>query len=207
MISAARILTLKEIAHVVGDLKAEGTNAAWLNLVIFRLSACCGMRCKEIQGLDLFDLVHNGDYPYVELRKEVVKGELGKRKARRVPLWWDEQTYHDLTEWQDFRTGFTDGENGPFVAALRSDHRGKRIGKPAIASHWRRTIAKVLGADRAKVLSIHCGRHSYCSLCHAAGVSLAEIRDALGHSSLAITDIYCHVSSPTIRNVFGEPHV
>jgi integrase len=203
MISAARILSLDEIAKVVAYLKYEGTTTAWLNLTIFRLSACCGLRCKEIQGIDLCDLIHNGDYPYLELRKEIVKGEKGKRKARRVPLWWDAQTYRDLTEWQDFRTGFTDGENGPFVAALRSDYRGKRIGKPAIASHWRRTIRNVLGPDRAKVLSIHCGRHSYCSLCHAAGVSLAEIRDALGHSSLAITDVYCHALRSTIRNVFG----
>jgi integrase len=203
MISSAKILSFAEIRKIVDYLKDKDTTTAWLNLVIFRLSACCGMRCKEIQGIDLFDLKHNGDYPYIVLRKEIVKGETGKRKARNIPLWWDAETYRDLTEWYDFRLGFTDGANGPFVAGLRAGYHGARIGKPAIATHWRRTIRDVLGPDRAKVLSIHCGRHSFCSLCHASGVSLAEIRDALGHSSLAITDIYCHKTESGVRNVFG----
>lgn len=204
-ISPARILTLEEVFQIVEFLRDGDTLDYLLNLAIFRLSACCGMRCKEIHGLDIHDFYHNGEYPFVNIRKEITKGEKGKRKIRKIPLWWDKETYDDLSAWHKVRLKQTDGENGPFIAALRSHFRGQRISKHGIAGHWTRTIARVLGADRARSLSIHCGRHSFTSLAHAAGIPLASIRDALGHSSLAVTDMYCHsVLDDGLRDIFTK---
>lgn len=204
-ISPARILTLEEVRQIVEFLRDGDTLDYCLNLAIFRLSACCGMRCKEIHGLDIHDFFHNGEYPFINIRKEITKGEKGKRKIRKIPLWWDKETYDDLSAWHKVRLKQTDGENGPFIAALRSHFRGQRISKHGIAGHWTRTISKVLGADRARSLSIHCGRHSFTSLAHAAGIPLASIRDALGHSSLAVTDMYCHsVLDDGLRDIFTK---
>jgi integrase/recombinase XerD len=203
MLSPANILSLHEVKTVVSHLKGFDTDQALLHLAIFRLSACCGLRCKEMAGLDLFDLVKNGDYPYLHLRKDIVKGEQGKRKARRVPLYWDHNTYLDLCEWYDYRLGWTLGQNGPFLAALRADHRGKRLAKGGIAKHWTRILSAALGPERARAISLHHGRHSYASLCLAAGISLVEVRDALGHSSINTTSIYLHAAGTDVRNVFS----
>lgn len=200
----AKILSLSEVKSVVSQLYEKVTRSANLHLIIFRLSACCGMRCKEIAGLDIFDVVPNGDRPYIQVRKEVTKGERGKRKARSIPLWWDKDTCLDIMEWRDYRLAQTGGKNGPFLVAFRLGFRGDRLTKKGIARHWNRTIAETLGPERARALSIHKGRHSFTSLCHAAGVSLPELRDALGHSSLAVTDIYCHAVDSGVRSVFGE---
>jgi integrase/recombinase XerD len=206
MFSQAKILTLVEIKTIADYLRerAKRLDQALLHLAIFRLSACCGLRCKEMAGLDILDLKQNGEWPYIVLRKEVVKGEQGKRKARSIPLWWDNQTYLDLVEWQAFRLASTHGENGPFLCGLRADYCGQRLRRPSIAQHWNRILAAVLGPVRAKSLSIHKGRHSYASHCIAAGVSLPELRDALGHSSLSITSIYAHAVDSGVRNIFGS---
>lgn len=203
MISAAQILSLDEVKTVVDCLKYDWRLQDRLNLSIFRLSCCAGMRCKEIHGLDLFDFQLNGEHPYIRIRKEITKGEKGKRKARLIPMWWDTETYEDLKDWYEFRMKKTCGQNGPFIVSLRADHAGNRMSKDGIAAHWTRTISRALGPARARSLSIHKGRHSFTSLCHAAGIPLAAIRDALGHSSLAVTDLYCHSTDEGIRDVFG----
>lgn len=204
MFNPSNILSLAEIRTVVDTLKGRRGDYAMMKLALFRLSACCGLRRKEIAGLDAGDLKRNGEWPYIVLRKDVVKGELGKRKARQVPLWWDAETYHDLARWQEYRLSYLAGQNGPFLCTLRCDHYGKRLSLDSVARYWRRIIADALGRDRAKALSIHKGRHSFASHAIAGGVPMPAVRDALGHSSLAITDIYAHQTDSQQRNIFGE---
>lgn len=199
----ANILSKDEVQTVLTDLRLKSSRSSHMHLAIFRLSACCGLRCKEISGLNIRDVRINGARPYVQVRKEVTKGERGKRKPRCVPLWWDEETYQDLRGWKEHRLRQTQGQDGPLLAAQRRGHEGKRLTRQNLARQWRATIAAALGEERAENVSIHCGRHSFTSLCHQAGVSLASIRDALGHSSLAITDIYCHAVEDDIKGVFG----
>jgi integrase len=57
-VEATKILTRGELATVLADLKrkAERSAGARLNLVIFRLACCCGLRVSEIAGLRLADI-------------------------------------------------------------------------------------------------------------------------------------------------------
>ena len=57
-----------------------------------------------------------------------------------------------------------------------------------------RTACKVLGLERLKTLTIHHGRHTFISHALAGGRTLAEVRDAAGHSNVSITSIYLHVA-------------
>jgi integrase len=52
----------------------------------------------------------------------------------------------------------------------------------------------VLGAARLKSLTIHHGRHTFISHALAGGRTLAEVRDAAGHSNVSITSGYLHVA-------------
>jgi site-specific recombinase XerD len=51
-----------------------------------------------------------------------------------------------------------------------------------------------LGEDRLDTLTVHHGRHSFISHALAGGRTLAEVRNAAGHSSIATTSIYTHVA-------------
>lgn len=201
---ASKILELDEVRVVVSGLRRRGHFADSLHLVIFRLSACCGLRNKEIRGIDIRDVRTTGPKPHIHIRKEVTKGEKGKRKVRQVPLWWDEETCRDLHAWRLIRLAQTKGdEDAPFVCCQRFGHEGKRMTRNGLSRHWDRTVEQWLGEERARDISIHCGRHSFASLALQAGVSLAAIRDALGHSSLAITDQYVHAIDGGARGIFA----
>jgi site-specific recombinase XerD len=77
-------------------------------------------------------------------------------------------------------------------------------GKPLIVRNAQarfKAAIKCLGKERQAVLSIHAGRHSFCSHALAGGKSLAEVRDAAGHSNISTTSIYLHVVRDDDENV------
>src|SRR4030067_864719 len=86
-LDATKILTRSEMAIVLADLKRKGGRSpnARVNLVIFRLACCCGLRVSEIAGLRLDDVCLAGQRPHLRIRGDTSKGG----RFRRVPLWWD----------------------------------------------------------------------------------------------------------------------
>ena len=200
--NSVSILTRAEVLAVIADLKrrAKRSRLSRQNLIVFRLSCCCGLRRKEIHGLNLGDLVVSGPRPVIRIRKEITKGENGKRKARLVPLWWDSGTLADLSAWVAKRR-----EDGALPTdALLAQKSGKRISGQSLALRWQTAIRK-LGPERITQLSIHKGRHSFISHSLHAGHSLAEVRDAVGHASVATTNIYAHlVEQERITDLFAE---
>ena len=124
----------------------------------------------------------------------------GKR-ARKVPLWWDAGTLADLDSWKRERTAQGAKPDSPFVCCL---NRGKHIqtgrqtiGQPLavrnLQARWK-AATKCLGTERVRQLSIHAGRHSFCSHSIAGGRNLIEVRDAVGHASLTTTNLYAHLA-------------
>jgi integrase/recombinase XerD len=51
-----------------------------------------------------------------------------------------------------------------------------------------------LGAERLNFLTIHHSRHTFISHALAGGRTLAEVRDAVGHSNISITSCYLHIA-------------
>ena len=197
-----KILDLSEIRRVLEDLDARRMHHvrhwavnSWMNLIVFRLSCCCGLRSKEIRHIRLDDVLIEGSRPVIRIRKEVTKGELGKRKARMVPLWWDQGTYNDIAEWVVWRRATMP----PNAQVIRADWATKPneaaqagvMPRPKMFKRWR-TAIRVLGKARVSQLGIHCGRHSFCTHALRSGRSLMEVRDAAGHTNIATTQVYLH---------------
>lgn len=201
-VDATRILTLDEIGRVLADLQRRGRRSVGsrANLVIFRLAACCGLRVSEICGLKLADVRVGSDRPHLNLPKAITKGH----KARKVPLWWDAGTLADVSAWRDFRVAQGAGPSDPFVAS----HSKRSLGKPLHRTNARKRFkcaCRVLGTERVADLTIHDGRHTAISHWLKAGRSLAEVREAAGHSSIATTSIYTHVvqDNGVVGSIFG----
>ena len=100
-VDRSKILQPDEIHTVLADLRRKARRATntKMNLTVFRLATCCGLRASEIAGLVLADVQVNSTQPKIRVRREVGKGH----KARKVPLTWDEGTLGDLREWKRFR--------------------------------------------------------------------------------------------------------
>jgi integrase len=190
-----RFLTLDEVLRIIKDLhrRKKRSRSSFLNLIIFRLSCCCGLRRGEIAGLNFSNLVLAGARPCIIVPKAITKGQKDKRRARTTPLWWDSQTLTDLKEWFEFRRAMEPPVTAtdPFVCGVSKANYGKRLTGDLLAKRWK-TAIRCLGPERVGQLSIHTGRHSFCSLSNAGGHSAVEIRDAVGHRSVTTTNLYLH---------------
>ncbi len=183
-----RILTRTEIAQVIADLKRKRRSVnTRQNLIVFRLSACCGLRVSEIAGLRICDLQICGPHPHIFIPQATSK----RWRPRRVPLWWDAETLADIQAWRLERITAGAQPADPLVCSLHKDTRGKLLSARNLQHRWGVAI-KVLGSDRVKRLSIHKGRHSFCSHALAEGRTITEVREAAGHAKIATTYIYVH---------------
>ncbi len=195
-----KILQRSEVRDVIADLKRKRRSVnTRQNLIIFRLATCCGLRVSEIVGLKIANIRLGGHRPYIEVPSAIAK----RKKARKVPLWWDAATLADVDQWKQERTNQGAGSGSPFVcsqaAGTNSRSGSPSFGKPLTDRNAQtrfKTAIHCLGRDRIKMLSIHCGRHSFVSHALAGGRTLAEIRDAAGHANVSTTSIYLH----TVRN-------
>jgi len=140
----------------------------------------CGLRISEALALELRD---------VDLDAGTVRVRHGKGdKSRTVGL--DEQTTALLARWLDRRKKLSPGARAPIFCTLQ----GARID----SSYVRRLLprlARKAGIDRR--VHAHGLRHTYASELAREGTAINVIRDALGHTSLAVTDRYLRDVVPT----------
>jgi integrase len=186
-----KILTRRELQAVLADLKRKAPRSknTRLNLVIFRLAACCGLRASEIAQLHIDDVRVEMSRPHIRIRTGASKGG----KPRRVPLWWDGGTLEDLAAWRTDRLRRGAKGSDPFVASLQVGREAIVFSRHTLRKRFR-TACRVLGAERLRSLTIHHGRHTFISHALAGGRTLAEVRDAAGHSTVSITSGYLHVA-------------
>lgn len=204
---ATKILTRDEAFEVIRDLRrrAKRSRTKRLNLIVFRLACCCGLRVKEIVGLNVGDVIVSGPKPCIRVRKGITKGRQGQRRARMVPLWWDSGTLEDLTSWVAYRLEKGAKSDDPLLVSEHSSWRGNRLARKSAQRKWRSCL-RPLGPGRASQLSIHCGRHSFCSHALNAGRSPVEVRDAAGHASFNTTSIYLHlIERDGVPDLFPVP--
>ncbi len=181
---ATRILTRRELATILEHLseKAARSRSAALNLALFRLACCCGLRVSEIAGLRMRDVVMAGGRPYVHVRRDVAKSN----RARKVPLWWDVGIRADLASHKRMRRECGAGDDDPLLTSYQADRRGRPLSRFTLRRRFLKAC-HVLGDERLRHLTIHHGRHTFISHALAGGRTLAEVRDAAGHASVAVT--------------------
>lgn len=138
-----------------------------------------GLRISEALALELRDL----DLEAGTLRVRHGKGD----KSRTVGL--DEQTSALVARWLDRRRRLSPGARAPVFCTLA----GGRID----SSYVRRLLPRL--AAKAQVerrVHAHGLRHTYASELARERTPINVIRDALGHTSLAVTDRYLRDVAP-----------
>jgi site-specific recombinase XerD len=139
----------------------------------------CGLRVGEALALEQRDI----DLDAATIRVRHGKGD----RSRTVGL--DDQTAALIGRWIDRRRALSPGARSPLFCTLR----GARID----SSYVRRLLprlARKAGIDRR--CHAHGLRHAYASELAREHTPINVIRDALGHSSLAVTDRYLRDVAP-----------
>lgn len=149
-----------------------------------------GIRVSELVGLDISDL----DTSRNTLRV-IGKGN----KERVVPI--GIPALRAIENWlQKGRANLASSESGDaiFIGA-----RGKRIDQRTVREVVYEA-SQALGGN--KKMGPHALRHSAATHLLEGGADLRTVQEILGHSSLATTQIYTHVTQERIKEAYEQAH-
>jgi integrase/recombinase XerC len=178
-------------AMAAADLGAEqGDPLALRDRLIVEMLYATGIRVSELCGLDVDD---------VDTGRRVLR-VLGKgNKQRTVPFGAPAQAA--LTAWlTDGRPELATADSG---AALLLGTRGKRLDPRQARTVVHQTVSAV---DGAPDIGPHGLRHSAATHLLEGGADLRIVQEILGHSSLATTQLYTHVTVARLRAVHDQAH-
>lgn len=148
-----------------------------------------GVRVGELCSADVDDL----DLPERTLR---VLGKGGKERV--VPV--GEPAVDATRQWLDRgRPALAVDGSGP---ALFLGRRGRRLDQRQLRS----AVHEVAGAARVDDIAPHALRHSAATHLLEGGSDLRSVQEVLGHSSLATTQRYTHVTADRLRESFEQAH-
>ncbi len=169
---------------------AEGDPIALRDMLIVELLYATGIRVSELCGLDIDD-VDSGR----RLLRVLGKGD----KQRTVPFGDPAQVA--LSRWlSGGRPAVATTASG---RALLLGARGRRLNQRQARTVVHQTVAAV---DGAPDIGPHGLRHSAATHLLEGGADLRVVQELLGHSTLATTQLYTHVSVARLRAVHDQAH-
>lgn len=158
--------------------------------LIVELLYSTGIRVGELCGLDVESV--DGDRRLLRVRG---KGD----KERSVPYGVPAESA--LALWLEHgRPALTSDRSG---RALLLGIRGGRLGQRQARTVVHETMSAIAGAPD---LGPHGLRHSAATHLLEGGADLRVVQELLGHSSLATTQLYTHVSVERLRSVHDQAH-
>ncbi|MCB5272881.1 Tyrosine recombinase XerC [Arthrobacter sp. SO5] len=187
------VLHQRQVLRLVEDVEsaaAEGAPVPLRNRAMVELLYATGVRVGELAGLDIDDL--NPDRRTLRV--------LGKgNKERTVPYGLPAALAVD--DWlRRGRPALAAEGSGP---ALFLGVRGNRVDQRQVRSVVH-ALLEALGDTAAT--GPHALRHSAATHLLDGGADLRAVQEILGHSSLATTQIYTHVSVERLRQSYQQAH-
>jgi len=170
---------------------ADGSTPTGLrDRLVLEMLYATGIRVAELVRLDIDD---------VDRDRRVIR-VLGKGdKERTIPYGLPAE--RALQEWlRAGRPALVTGHSGP---ALVLGDRGGRIDPRSVRRVVHRRVGMVEGAPD---IGPHGLRHSAATHLLEGGADLRAVQEILGHSSLATTQIYTHVSVERLRIAYRQAH-
>lgn len=160
------------------------------DVAIVELLYATGARVSEVCGLDLEDL---------DFHRNTIR-VLGKgNKERMIPM--GAPAVKALNTY--INGARSELANDKSARALFLGARGKRIDQRAIRTIVYEALSALEGVER---MGPHALRHSAATHLLEGGADLRTVQEILGHSSLATTQIYTHVSTERLRQAFKQAH-
>jgi len=184
-----KFLTEDEINSILDNMKID-TPGAYRNKVIVELLNATGMRISELSGLNFENL-------NIEQNEITV---FGKGAKERIVLISDRVRDYLRSYIKDVRPLISDN---PDKEALFINTYGKRLQNQSV----RKAINEVVeNINLPKHVTPHVFRHSFATKMLENGADLRVVQELLGHASISNTQIYTHVSSQRLKNVYNEAH-
>jgi integrase/recombinase XerD len=188
----------RKLPHVLSRGEVErllsqprGTEPAALrDRALLEVMYACGLRASEATGLELGD---------VDLEEHVLLARGKGSKERFVPI--------GQAALGALRIYLERGRPA-LVKQLPETHlfvnfRGGRLTRQGLYKIVRRHAASAGLADR---MSPHTLRHTFATHLLAGGCDLRAVQEMLGHADVATTQLYTHLSSERLKDVYFRAH-
>ena len=193
--SLPKFLTTDEIEKVLSGIKID-TPAGFRNRAILELLWATGMRVSELSGLNFGDLnLENNEITV-----------LGKGAKERIVLITDRaktylQRYLDSARSlvaKGFRLETVTDSTPVFI-----NNTGYRLQNKTIRNVVNDVVTSI---QLPKKVTPHMFRHSFATRLIENGADLRVVQELLGHASISNTQIYTHVSTRHLKDVYNKTH-
>ena len=163
-----------------------------LGRLIISILYCTGLRRGELISLDLGD---------VDFGRKVVKVRGKGNKMREIPL--IVSLCEEILLYLKAVEVLTDG-NRSLKSPLLMTYSGNRLYPAYVDRTVKRELGDVKGITGRR--SPHVLRHSLATELMNEEADLNSIKEMLGHSSLATTQVYTHSSFARLKNIYEQAH-
>lgn len=190
-----KFLTTDEVEQILNGLKID-TPAGFRNRAILELLWATGMRVSELSGLNFgsLNLESNEITVFGKGSKEriVLVSERAKTYLQRYL-----DTARSLVA-KGFRLEPITDTTPVFI-----NNTGYRLQDKTI----RNVINDVVNSiELPKKVTPHMFRHSFATRLIENGADLRVVQELLGHASISNTQIYTHISTQRLKQVYNEAH-
>ncbi len=192
--SLPKFLTPDEVEEILNGIKID-TPSGYRNRTILELLWASGMRVSELSGLNFGDL---------NLKENEIR-VFGKGSKERIILISDRaktfleryiETARDLIP-----KGYEVSEDE--TSPVFINNTGYRLQTRTIRNVINDTVEKI---HLPKHVTPHVFRHSFATHLIENGADLRIVQELLGHASISNTQIYTHLSTQHLKEVYDETH-
>jgi integrase/recombinase XerD len=184
-----KVLNRGEVAKLLSQ--PQGTAPTALrDRALLELMYACGLRASEAIGIAVMD---------VDLDEAVLRARGKGSKERVVPVG---RAAVDAVRIY-LERGRPALVHGGIVGHLFVNFRGEPLTRQGLYKIVRRHAATAGLAER---MSPHTLRHTFATHLLAGGCDLRSVQEMLGHADVATTQLYTHLSSARLKDVYFKAH-
>jgi len=186
-------LSINEV-DVLLETPDRSTVMGLRDMAIMETLYSTGIRVSELVGLD------EGN---IDFFAGMIKVQGKGKKERLVPI--GSHAIKAINEYLDSRSKSKKEEEGKVSRSepLFLNKFGGRLTARSVA----RSLNKYLKMSGVNLLtSPHTFRHSFATHLLDKGADLRSVQEMLGHSSLSTTQVYTHITTERLKNVYDKAH-
>ena len=187
-----KAISPNEIDELLEQPARRSTPEAKRDRAMLELLYATGVRVTELVSLDVGNLNLDPRKPYVRC--------MGKgAKERTVPI--HDQAVESLVEYLE--------EGRPLLVRNRNEQalfvnrRGERLTRQGF---WLILKGYARAANLSMDITPHTLRHSFATHMLRGGMPLRNVQEMLGHANISTTQVYTHLTSDHVREVYERAH-
>ena len=151
-----------------------------------------GIRVSELVALNMDDIDFLGEVVHIR----------GKGKKERItPI--GSSALQIIQHYMEFRSKRAQSNSNFDSKVLFVNKHGKRLSTRSVRRKMDKYL-KIAGLD--PLISPHTLRHSFATHMLNNGADLRSVQELLGHQSLSTTQIYTHLTTNKLKDVYKESH-